>query len=94
MTALGVKAGWRQGGTRESNDVIPYLRNECKAICLERPLSTMLVLCSDRAERAGLVTELGKVSVDIRLITTTGTEWNKLAAMVRMDRVTALRRMG
>ena len=94
MTALGVKVGWRQGGTREGEDVIPYLRNECKPNCLEKPLSTMQVLCSDRAELAGLVTELGKASEDIRLATPTETEWNKLAAMVRMDRVTALRRRG
>ena len=66
--------------------MIPYLWNDCKAFCLERPRSTMLVLCSDRVEVAGLVTDLGKVGVDIRVITTARTERNELAAMVHMDK--------
>ena len=50
----------------------------------------MLVLCSDRVELTGLVTELGKLGVDIRLATPAGTEGNELAEMVRMERVTTL----
>lgn len=53
-----------------------------------------LVLCSDMAEVAGLVTEIGKVGVDIRIITTARAERNKLAAMVRMDKMATLPRMG
>ncbi len=52
------------------------------------------MLCSDMAEVAGLVTEIGKVGVDIRIITTARAERNKLAAMVRMDKMATLPRMG
>ncbi len=40
----------------------------------------MLVLCSDKVELTGLVTELGKVGVDIRLahpLELKGTNWRK-----------------
>ena len=94
MAALGIKAGWRRGGTGEGDDVLPYLWNDCKAFCLEKPRSTMLVLCSDRPELKGLVRELGTEGVDIRVIVPAEQGRSELASMVRMDRVATLPRMG
>ena len=85
MTALGVKAGWRQGGTGEEEDILPYLWSDCKSFCLEQPRSTMLVLCSDRPELKGPIRKLGTEGVDTRVITPAKRERSELASMVRMD---------
>ena len=90
MVALGVRAGWRQGGTGELEDVVPYLWNDCKSFCLEQPLSTTLVLCSDRAELAGLVKELETSGVEVCVVNPGDLVGNELVDQVELDKVATL----
>ncbi|MDE2688591.1 MAG: hypothetical protein OXI16_13990 [Chloroflexota bacterium] len=68
LNKLQGTAGWRLGGTGLEEDVVPYVRNDCKAFCLERPDATTLILCFNRPEFIELVGVLDGAGVDVNVV--------------------------
>lgn len=63
---LGRDSGWRQGGTGESQDIVPYLSADVRAFCMEAPSSSGLVLCSSRLlDYAALIEAMTDTGVSV-----------------------------
>ncbi len=84
---LGRRMGWWQGGNGEEDEIASFIVNDSKALCMEAPGRSAVVLLSDDEGLAEVIAEIREVGSEVYLITQETSLPNNLAAGIEVANI-------